>query len=277
VTGDADTISPGHIDIDNPFIPAAMRDADGDGVDDQAFIDGWTGDWDRRYFEVGNITTDNERTTWRTWAGLQGSLFDGNWDWDASVSYGHFEQMLIRSNEIDVRKEGQALDSEYAADGVTIQCADAAARAAGCVPLNLFGVGSITPEMADWIRYTPILNPTIKLVNVLAYMTGDIFEMPAGAVGAVFGVEYRQDEMNLVADDGSNYGGITYNIVPDISPTTAASPITLFLISAVMWMSPRCSRSFPSRWRTVSLWMFRCEPQTTVMKTSTQYSAIQLA
>jgi len=217
VTGDADTISPGHIDIDNPFIPAAMRDADGDGVDDQAFIDGWTGDWDRRYFEVGNITTDNERTTWRTWAGLQGSLFDGNWDWDASVSYGHFEQMLIRSNEIDVRKEGQALDSEYAADGVTIQCADAAARAAGCVPLNLFGVGSITPEMADWIRYTPILNPTIKLVNVLAYMTGDIFEMPAGAVGAVFGVEYRQDEMNLVADDGSNYGGITYNIVPDIS------------------------------------------------------------
>jgi len=217
VTGDADTISPGHIDIDNPFIPAAMRDADGDGVDDQAFIDGWTGDWDRRYFEVGNITTDNERTTYRTWAGLQGSLFDGNWDWDASVSYGHFEQMLIRSNEIDVRKEGQALDSEYAADGVTIQCADAAARAAGCVPLNLFGIGSITPEMADWIRYTPILNPTIKLVNVLAYMTGDIFEMPAGAVGAVFGVEYRQDKMELLADDGSNFGGITYNIVPDIS------------------------------------------------------------
>jgi iron complex outermembrane receptor protein len=217
VTGDAGSISPGHIDIDNPFIPAAMRDADGDGVDDQAFIDGWTGDWDRRYLEVGNITTDNERTTYRTWAGLQGSLFNGNWDWDASVSYGNFEQMLIRSNEIDVRKEGQALDSEYAADGVTIQCADPDARAAGCVPLNIFGMGSITPEMADWIRYTPILNPTIELVNVLAYMTGDIFDMPAGPVGAVFGVEYRQDKMDLVADDGSNFGGITYNIVPDIS------------------------------------------------------------
>jgi len=217
VTGDADTISPGHIDIDNPFIPTAMRDADGDGVDDQAFIDGWTGDWDRRYLEVGNITTDNERTTYRTWAGLRGSLFDGNWDWDASVSYGNFEQMLIRSNEIDVRKEGQALDSEYAADGVTIQCADPDARAAGCVPLNIFGMGSITPEMADWIRYTPILNPSIELVNVVAYMTGDIFDMPAGAVGAVFGAEYRKDKMDLVADDGSNYGGITYNIVPDIS------------------------------------------------------------
>ena len=162
VTGFADTVVPGHIDINNPFIPAEMRDADGDGVDDAAFIAGWTGDWDRRYYEVGNITTDNERTTWRTWAGLQGDMFSGNWEWDASIGYGHFEQMLIRSNEIDVRKEAQGLDAEFAADGVTIQCADPVARAAGCVPLNIFGEGSVTPEMADWIRYTPILNPTIK-------------------------------------------------------------------------------------------------------------------
>ena len=62
----------------------------------------------------------------------------------------------------------------------------------------------------------PILNPTVEHVNVLAYMTGDLFDMPAGAVGAVFGVEFRQDEMELQANDGANYGGITYNIVPDI-------------------------------------------------------------
>ena len=210
VTGDADTISPGHISPDNPFIPDGIRN-------DPNFPAEWTGDWDRRFYEVGNITTDNERTTWRAWAGLQGSLFDGNWDWDASIGYGNFEQMLIRSNEIDVRKESQALDSEYAQDGVTIQCADPAARAAGCVPLNIFGEGSVTPEMADWIRYTPILNPTIKQTNVLAYITGELFDMPAGAVGAVFGVEYRKDDMELLADEGSNYGGITYNIVPDIT------------------------------------------------------------
>jgi len=216
VTGIPGEVRPGHIDIDNPFIPTAMRDADGDGIDDQAFIDGWNGDWDRRFFEVGNITTDNTRTTWRTWAGLQGSLFDGKWDWDASVGYGHFEQLLIRSNELDVRKVSQALDAGYAGDGVTIQCNDPDARAAGCVPLNLFGVGSITPEMADWIRYTPILNPTIQQTNFLAYVSGDLFEMPAGSVGSVFGIEYRKDKMEMLANDGANYGGITYNIVPDI-------------------------------------------------------------
>jgi outer membrane receptor protein involved in Fe transport len=216
VTGEPGEIRPGHIAIDNPFIPAAMRDADGDGVDDAAFIAGWNGDWDRRFFEVGNITTDNKRTTLRTWAGLQGSMFDNKWDWDVSVGYGHFEQVLIRSNELDVRKMSQALDASL--DPVSGQpvCNDAVAAAAGCVPLNLFGVGSITPDMADWIRYTPRLNPNIEQTNLLGYVSGDLFEMPAGMVGAVFGVEYRKDDMEMLADDGSNYGGITYNIVPDI-------------------------------------------------------------
>jgi len=210
VTGVPGEIRPGHIADDNPFL------LESEIANDPNFPANWNGDWDRRFFEVGNITTDNERTTWRSWAGLQGSLFNDEWDWDVSVGYGHFEQVLIRSNELDVRKVSQALDAEYAADGVTIQCADPGARAAGCVPLNLFGVGSITPEMADWIRYTPILNPNIEQLNFLAYITGDLFDMPAGSVGAVFGVEYRQDEMEMLADDGSNYGGITYNIVPDI-------------------------------------------------------------
>ena len=216
VTGEPGEITPGHIDIDSLLIPAAIRDADGDGIDDQFFLDEWTGDWDRRYGEVGNITTDNERTTWRTWAGLQGSMFDDEWDWDVSVGYGNFEQYQVRSNEVNVTKEGQALDVEYALDGVTLQCVDAAARAEGCVPLNHFGVGAMSPEAADWIRVNPIINPTVELFNVLGYMTGELFEMPAGTVGAVFGFEWRRDSMNLRVSDGPRYGEITFNLVPPI-------------------------------------------------------------
>jgi len=205
ITGLPGEVRPGSISPTNPFVPQVIADNAGSSVS-----------WDRRFYEVGNITTDNDRTTWRTWAGLQGSMFSDKWDWDVSVGYGHFEQLLIRSNELDVRKTAQALDASI--DPVTneIVCNDPAARAAGCVPLNIFGVGSITPEMADWIRYTPILNPTIEQTNFLGYISGNLFEMPAGDVGAVFGVEYRKDEMEMLADDGSNYGGITYNIVPDI-------------------------------------------------------------
>ncbi len=210
VTGLPGEVRPGHIAVDNPFLLESAI------ASDPNFPANWNGDWDRRFFEVGNITTDNERTTWRTWAGLQGSMFSDNWDWDLSVGYGNFEQYQVRSNELDVTKVTQALDAEYAADGVTIQCADATARAAGCVPLNLFGVGSITPEMADWIRVNPIINPTVELVNVLGYMNGELFEMPAGSVGAVFGFEWRRDSMDLRVSDGPRYGGITFNLVPPI-------------------------------------------------------------
>ena len=129
-------------------------------------------------------------------------MFNDNWDWDVSAGYSQFEQDQIRSNEIDVLKTQQALDAGFAADGVTIQCNDAAARAAGCVPLNLFGIGSITPEAADWIRATPIINPTIEQINVLGFISGDLFDMRAGPVAAVFGAEYTRDEIDLFVSDG---------------------------------------------------------------------------
>ena len=210
VTGAPGEIRPGHIAVDNPFL------LESEIANDPDFPANWNGDWDRRFFEVGNITTDNTRTTWRTWAGLRGSLFADEWDWDVSVGYGHFEQLQIRSNELDVAKVIPALDAEYAADGVTIQCADPVARAAGCVPLNLFGIDSITPAMADWIRVNPIINPTLELFNVVGYIGGDLFNMPAGPVASVFGVEFRRDTMDLRVSDGPRFGGITFNLVPPI-------------------------------------------------------------
>ena len=205
ITGAADTITPGRMDPDNPFVPQIVRDnASGDI------------DWERRMFEVGNIMTDNNRTTLRGWAGLQGE-FANDWQWDVSVGYGKTTQHQDRFNEINVVRERQALDAEYAPDGVTIQCADPVARAAGCVPLNVFGVGSITPEMADWLRVTPTIDSDVTQQNFLAFVSADLFEMPHGSVPVVFGIEYRKDKVDLRTDEGSQYGGITFNIIPSFT------------------------------------------------------------
>ena len=147
---------------------------------------------------------------------LQGE-FAEDWQWDVSVGYGKSTQRQFRFNEIDVVKERQALDAEYADDGVTIQCADPEARAAGCVPLNVFGVGSITPEMADWLRVNPTIDSEVKQQSLLAYVSGDLFEMRHGSVPAVFGIEYRKDELSLQTDEGSRFGGITFNLIPSFS------------------------------------------------------------
>ncbi|TQV89447.1 TonB-dependent receptor domain-containing protein [Aliikangiella coralliicola] len=203
VTGAPGRIRPGTISINNPFAPAEIANNAGSSIS-----------WDRRFHEVGQIMTDNTRKTLRTWAGLQGDMFDGAWDWDASIGYGKFQQKQKRLNELNIFRVAEALDSEYAADGVTIQCADADARARGCVPLNIFGVGSITPEMADWIRANPTITTDISQFTALGYITGDLFEMPAGNVSAVFGAEYRRDRQGVVTSEGHRNGGITFNVVP---------------------------------------------------------------
>ena len=187
----------------NPYVPQEIIDSN--PYKDRIY-------WDRRFGEAGNISTDNDRTTIRTWAGLQGMMFDDTWDWDISAGYGQFKQHQIRSNELNTVRVNQALQAEKLADG-TIQCKDAEARAQGCVPLNLFGEGSITPEMADWIRTNPIIDTEIQQYTVMGYITGDLYELPAGNVSAVFGAEYRKDSQSLDTSDDIA-GGITFNVVP---------------------------------------------------------------
>lgn len=202
-TGETSRVRSSRIPIDNPYVPEEIRQATSSDIK-----------WDRRMAEVGNVTTDNERETIRSWGGLQGSLFDGLWDWDVSVGYGKFTQNQTRLNEINVLRLKSALDAEFAADGTTVQCADEQARAQGCVPINLFGEGSITSEAANWIRSNPTINTEVEQLNVLGYIAGDLFTLPAGPVASVFGAEYRKDSQDLSVSDEQQYGGVTFNLVP---------------------------------------------------------------
>ncbi|MBW8184674.1 TonB-dependent receptor domain-containing protein [Shewanella nanhaiensis] len=205
-TGEFGQVDMGRISRDNPYVPAEIAAGGGSTIK-----------WDRQFAEVGQIYTDNTRTTIRSWAGLQGTVFDGDWDWDVSVGYGKFTQEQIRGNEIDVIKASYALDAEYADDGVTIQCADEAARAAGCLPMNLFGEGSITSEVADYIRVNPTIDTEVEQLSFVGYMAGDLFEMPAGPVASAFGFEYRKDSQEVVTGGGATEGGISFNYVPQYS------------------------------------------------------------
>jgi outer membrane receptor protein involved in Fe transport len=204
--GEPGVIKLGYIPIDNPYVPDNIRETAGQ-YKDRIY-------WDRRFTEVGPVSTDNERETIRAWAGLQGTMFDGSWDWDVSAGYGKFHQRQFRNNEIDVFKAKNALDAGYADDGTTIQCNDAEARADGCVALDMFGEGSITPEMANYIRVNPTLNTYNEQTTIMGYTTGDLFEMPAGPVATVFGFEYRKDSQEAVTDEALTYGGITWNLIP---------------------------------------------------------------
>lgn len=202
----------GRIPKNNPYMPEEIRDqASSKGVK-----------WDRNFAEVGNIVTDNTRTTIRTWAGLQGTMFDGEWDWDLSVGFGKFKQEQVRSNELYVANVRNALDVVSDGNG-GYQCADSDAVAAGCVPLNLFGEGAITPEAADYIRANPTITSNIEQTTVTGYIAGDLFEMPAGPVATVFGFEWRKDWQNV--ETNVPEGGVTFNYVPTFEGDVSVSEV----------------------------------------------------
>ena len=205
VTGAPGSVIPGDIPIDNPYVPQEILASNPDK--DRIL-------WDRRFNEVGPVTTDNSRATIRTWAGLQGTMFDDSWDWDISAGYGKFKQEQTRYNELNTVHVNNALNAEYAADGTTIQCANEEARAEGCAPLNLFGINSISPQAADYIRANPTITTDIEQINVLGYIAGDLFELPAGVFSTVFGAEYRKDSQSVKTNEAQQYGGVTFNVVP---------------------------------------------------------------
>lgn len=197
----------------NPFVPPELRGSEtpstGVGIA-----------WDRRFDEVGGQITENERETVRSWAGLRGDI-SRSWSWEASVGFGQYLQDQLRRNEINGPNLTQGLNAELGPDGQP-RCVDADARAAGCVPVNLFGEGSITPEAADWIRADLRQDLRIRQYTAQAFATGDLFELPAGPVGAAFGVDWRRDSQRLRGDMLSQSGGTTGNAIPNFGGSISA-------------------------------------------------------
>lgn len=204
----------GNIDRDDPLVqlyaPPELKVADGsEGL--ASF------NWDRRFDEVGRTETENERTTVRSWLGARGDAWGDYWQWEASVGYGDFTQKQVRRNELNLLALERGLNTEFVDPGNSdeIQCRSAAARAEGCVPVNLFGVGSISPEAVDYIRADLRLDASIRQESFQAIVDGPLFDLPAGPVSAAFGTEYRKDTLRLRNDDLSRFGGTTEITVPD--------------------------------------------------------------
>ncbi len=197
------SIDIGTISSSNPFIPAEVEETRIGSVS-----------WARRFTEVGPRLTENDRTTLRTAAGFEGSLAN-DWAWTAYGTYGRFEQEQVQFNELNFQNIRNALRVE--SDGAGgFQCDDADARADGCVPLNIFGEGSISTAAADYIRVTGNLRQEREQIIGAANINGDVFELPAGALKAAFGVEYRKESQTTVGDPDNVLELTSLSVIPDI-------------------------------------------------------------
>ena len=70
--------------------------------------------------------------------------------------------------------------------------------ALGCVPVNPFGLGSITPAAAAFISPARSSSDLFERSVVGASLAGEFLSLPAGPISAALGVEYRDDRYEFM-------------------------------------------------------------------------------
>lgn len=159
----------------------------------------------RRPIEGGPRLFEQEVDTTYVGTGIEGTFGVGNrtWFWDVNAAYGR--------NEAEQENRGS-----YNARNIALALGDPAVCAStpGCTPLDIFGYNTITPAMLAWI--SPVFRDESEneLSLATANLSGDLFDLPAGALSFATGYEYRKYEGSYRPDPQTVRG--EYNGVPSL-------------------------------------------------------------
>nr|WP_233150669.1 TonB-dependent receptor [Sphingomonas sp. BT553] len=179
---------PATIALDNPFIPASILTA--------ARNAGLTSvDISRNNFDIPRRGEEDRRRTYRGVVDVTGRLSD-HLSYDASYTYG---QTDVRATKLNDRLNDRflaALDAVRDPTTGQVVCRSAAARTAGCVPVNTFGGRTVDPASFDYFLSNPVSDARLTQHVANASLTGDFgqfFTLPGGPVAFAVGGEYRRE------------------------------------------------------------------------------------
>ncbi len=162
----------------------------------------------REYRDFGRVPAENFNTTGRVVVGGSGTFGDG-WSWDAYYQWGRneyrstLERLKINQNLIF------AVDAVSDGAGGAV-CRNVAARAAGCVPINLFGEGSPSESAIRYVTGTADYDVNTEQNVVAANLQGQPFSTWAGPVSIALGFERREEESESIVDPISQASGFSY-------------------------------------------------------------------
>lgn len=193
--------------VRNPLVPQYLydriADTNGDGLRDYSFS--------RRIAEADTRVAKVDRDTLRFVAGMKGSV--RNWNYDSYLAYGKSKERQRTTGQVNVAKFRAALQAVPDASGNAI-CADAAARAEGCVPLNLFGYNTIAPGALQYVGAPGALDTAIVQKLAGATINGEPFVLSAGPVAVAAGLEWRSESSLSVPDALTQAGLNSAGTVP---------------------------------------------------------------
>jgi outer membrane receptor protein involved in Fe transport len=201
----------------NPVLSPAVRamfvnnpqifDPDGDG---NARISGGIS---RRVDELGLRNFAFERNTLGTTLGLRGDFPMGEytWRWDVFGQYQRSRTDEAVHNTMSPARMSLGLNSTTNASGQVV----CVTQVFGCVPVNPFGTGSITPEAAAFISPARSSSDHFERSVAGASLAGEFLKLPAGPISAAVGYEYRSDDYEFLpgaTDLAKEYGSASRGI-----------------------------------------------------------------
>lgn len=199
------------IPVSNPFIPQVLRDRI---PATQTEIS-----WLQRFQTLSPRGATNTRQQTRAVGGLRGDLgalgdYFADFDWEASYTYGRFTLDSTTNGVVSLTNlyEGLRVEPLPGLPG-QFRCVNPVARAAGCVPINPFA--DYTPAMAEYLTIDASTRAENELQDAVAFVSGPLFELPAGALRASVGVELRDFSSFTDQDEAINEGTVTGNQILD--------------------------------------------------------------
>ncbi|MEM7430992.1 MAG: TonB-dependent receptor [Pseudomonadota bacterium] len=180
------------INTDNPVLNAATRQLlEANFLSAPGFA---TVPYGRRMTEVGSRTLVQDRDYWRAVVGLRGEL-EGGWDYDTWFTVTDASEVESLQNDLSASRLAQGL----LVDPLTGQCFD---TSNGCVPVNIFGDGNISPEAVEFLRIDNVRNITDRQqLHIGFFATNTILPLWRGGVDFALGLEWRRDSGDFEADE----------------------------------------------------------------------------
>jgi iron complex outermembrane recepter protein len=206
------------VPINNPFIPAALRAAAlANGTNAQTGVLNWQQRFNAIASERG---ATNTREMYRGMAGIRGGFesiggFGSDFTWEVSHLYGSTRLDSLTDGLVGMDRLYYGLRVEETAVGSGVyQCSDAGARATGCIPINPFAPYS--QAVKDYLTVAAGQQGRNDLEDTTAFISGTLFDLPAGGLQAVLGFERRSFAGFLDYDDQINRALVSGNQIGDV-------------------------------------------------------------
>lgn len=230
----------GGVMLKNPLVPdylfSRATDRDGDGAKDYNFT--------RRMSDVDVRGNQAERDTFRFLTGIKGEITK-TWSYDTYAAYGFTKEAQSSTGQVNVANFRNALEAIPDVNDINNNgsktdaiCRDAVARALGCVPINVFGAGTVSEAAAAYVRAPGSLITKVTQKFAGGSISGEPFALPAGPVGVAFGGEYRKetsiDEADALTQLGLNAGNARPKTVGAFDVTELFAEVKVPLLKNVM-------------------------------------------